>query len=223
MQSKEDTNTASSTLSTIDFIDLTKESPASRVIQFHKRRTMVSGENESTSHDKSERSTHRRVQTRRMTHSNPTFVSHLPYRTHFARSRTFERKQCCRNAYVRFHFLRLSHDIDQCLCRQSVRASKNSKSRGNNAASTDEIVTLEETVCVEDDDVHYATEADNGEPIPLMCPICYELLNSKLKPTTTRCGHIFCTPCLEAFLRTSKKCPTCNANVTLKSCTRLFL
>lgn len=87
----------------------------------------------------------------------------------------------------------------------------------------DKVVILDDTIYIDEDDIHYATESDNGEAIPLTCPICFEPLSSKLKPTTTRCGHIFCAECLVAFLRTSKKCPTCKANVTLRSCTRLFL
>lgn len=59
----------------------------------------------------------------------------------------------------------------------------------------------------------------------LICPICLEFLNSNLKPTTTRCGHIFCAKCLETHIRTEnkKKCPTCQSKITLKTCTRLYI
>lgn len=89
------------------------------------------------------------------------------------------------------------------------------------ATSSNEVLTLDDTI--EENKTFYTVESDNREPVPLTCPICFESLSSNLKPITTRCGHLFCAECLETFIRTSKKCPTCKAAITLKSCTRLYL
>ncbi|XP_043251483.1 E3 ubiquitin-protein ligase RNF4-like [Colletes gigas] len=59
--------------------------------------------------------------------------------------------------------------------------------------------------------------------IPLLCPICYEYYSSKIRPISTRCGHVFCTQCLEQALRNLKKCPTCKTAVKFNQCTRLHL
>ncbi|XP_032683922.1 uncharacterized RING finger protein C548.05c-like isoform X2 [Odontomachus brunneus] len=108
--------------------------------------------------------------------------------------------------------------------KKSSTVSTNLKTKHKNVTKhMEDTVTLDDTVCVSDDDKHYVTESDNGKPLPLTCPICFEPLCSKLKPTTTHCGHIFCAQCLEAHFLKSKKCPTCQRTISLKSCTRLFL
>ncbi|XP_019697788.1 E3 ubiquitin-protein ligase RNF4 isoform X2 [Harpegnathos saltator] len=105
----------------------------------------------------------------------------------------------------------------------SASCSNRRKPKLNNIKNMEEIITLDDTICIPDDDKYYVVGSDNGESVRLICPICFELLSSKLKPTTTRCGHIFCAQCLETHFCTSKKCPTCQSTITLKSCTRLFL
>lgn len=93
----------------------------------------------------------------------------------------------------------------------------------------DSTVNLDDTN--EDNEIHVNLTANNNDddddekPSCLNCPICLESLSSKSKPTTTRCGHIFCSVCLEKFIHVSKKkkCPTCQSNITLKSCTRLYI
>ncbi|XP_018407707.1 PREDICTED: E3 ubiquitin-protein ligase RNF4-like [Cyphomyrmex costatus] len=94
------------------------------------------------------------------------------------------------------------------------------RERVSHATSSNEVLTLDNTM--EEDKICYTVESDAKEPIPLTCPICFEVLSSKLKPYTTRCGHLFCSECLQTFLRTAKKCPTCKATVALRSCTRLY-
>ncbi|XP_076683464.1 uncharacterized protein LOC143376721 [Andrena cerasifolii] len=65
-------------------------------------------------------------------------------------------------------------------------------------------------------------ESTAGNLHVLTCPICYEELSSKLKPMSTRCGHIFCSHCLEQIMRTSRKCPTCQRAIKHRACTRLY-
>lgn len=63
----------------------------------------------------------------------------------------------------------------------------------------------------------------DGETILLSCPICFEELRPTRKPTSTKCGHVFCEECLNATFVAHKKCPKCNAPIKRKSCIRLFL
>lgn len=99
------------------------------------------------------------------------------------------------------------------------------KSRGErkvtHSKSTVEILVLDDTI--EENEPSYTIESDDRKPIPLTCPICFESLSSNSKPITTRCGHVFCTECLNTYFRTAKKCPTCKSTITLKTCTRLYL
>lgn len=96
------------------------------------------------------------------------------------------------------------------------------KAKVSHSTSSNEILTLDDTVD-EDKNTCYTVELDNKEAVALTCPICFESLSSNLKPITTRCGHLFCSECLQTFFRTTKKCPTCKTSITLKSCTRLYL
>lgn len=47
----------------------------------------------------------------------------------------------------------------------------------------------------------------------LLCAICRELV---VAAHNLRCGHLFCGPCLAAWLRRKKDCPTCRRQVTCK-------
>ncbi|XP_076238123.1 E3 ubiquitin-protein ligase RNF4 [Calliopsis andreniformis] len=71
-------------------------------------------------------------------------------------------------------------------------------------------------------DAYCINDPTEGNVFVLTCPICFEKLSSKMKPMSTRCGHIFCTQCLELALRASKKCPTCKKAVKIQNCTRLY-
>ncbi len=51
----------------------------------------------------------------------------------------------------------------------------------------------------------------------VQCPICMEALGKMLTPRITKCGHIFCYPCILQYLaynkdpsRSWKRCPLCN-------------
>lgn len=106
------------------------------------------------------------------------------------------------------------------------------------SGSDDEIVNLDNTVEVRNDkegadkqdkdneqerDKYYTFQSDNKVPVSLTCPICFEVLSPTSKPTTTRCGHLFCAKCLKKSVRKYKHCPTCKTTITLKSCIRLYL
>jgi hypothetical protein len=47
------------------------------------------------------------------------------------------------------------------------------------------------------------------------CPICMENLKVMVTPRITKCGHIYCWPCVLQYLafekeKSWKKCPLCN-------------
>ncbi|XP_050348911.1 uncharacterized protein LOC126772524 [Nymphalis io] len=44
------------------------------------------------------------------------------------------------------------------------------------------------------------------------CPICMEELG-KAPVSSTKCGHIFCSNCLEQSLKFEKRCPTCRKSL----------
>ncbi|XP_011066626.1 PREDICTED: uncharacterized RING finger protein C548.05c-like [Acromyrmex echinatior] len=97
---------------------------------------------------------------------------------------------------------------------------KSTRKKERVSQATSEVLILDDTI--EEDKICYSVQSDIKEPVPLTCPICFEALSSKLKPYTTRCGHLFCLECLQTFLQTAKKCPTCKTTIALKSCTRLY-
>ncbi|XP_003704871.1 uncharacterized protein LOC100882704 [Megachile rotundata] len=85
-----------------------------------------------------------------------------------------------------------------------------------------EIIDLDNIAPSEQNGIYYLNDSTQGNTIMLTCPICFEQLSSKMKPMSTRCGHIFCAQCLEQALRASKKCPTCKRAVKFQACTRLY-
>lgn len=89
---------------------------------------------------------------------------------------------------------------------------------------TMEIIDLDNINTTEKNElICYVDDSNEGNSIVLTCPICYEQLSSKMKPTCTPCGHIFCTQCLNLALRRAKKCPICQKIIKQQSCTRIHL
>eukprot|EP01053_Blabericola_migrator_P002185 Blabericola_migrator_1__2184@NODE_1601_length_4192_cov_84_630788_g231_i2_p2_GENE_NODE_1601_length_4192_cov_84_630788_g231_i2NODE_1601_length_4192_cov_84_630788_g231_i2_p2_ORF_typecomplete_len270_score39_20zfC3HC4_2/PF13923_6/1_2e14zfC3HC4_3/PF13920_6/6_8e13ProkRING_4/PF14447_6/2_1e11zfC3HC4/PF00097_25/9_5e11zfRING_5/PF14634_6/4_9e09zfC3HC4_4/PF15227_6/1_4e08Ubox/PF04564_15/5_2e08zfRING_UBOX/PF13445_6/6_6e08zfRING_UBOX/PF13445_6/3_5e02zfRING_2/PF13639_6/1_6e07zfrbx1/PF12678_7/3_4e06zfRING_6/PF148 len=50
---------------------------------------------------------------------------------------------------------------------------------------------------------------DKGEPFD--CNVCFDLAQD---PVVTRCGHLYCWPCLVSWLKHHQECPVCKARVT---------
>ncbi|CAN6244269.1 unnamed protein product, partial [Urochloa humidicola] len=57
------------------------------------------------------------------------------------------------------------------------------------------------------------------EPI-FTCPICW---NKMEEPSTTPCGHVFCTTCIKQAIKVQKKCPTCRKGLRATSVHRIYL
>lgn len=50
----------------------------------------------------------------------------------------------------------------------------------------------------------------------ISCPICLESVKER-DPISTMCGHVFCKACIQAAMRTVKKCPMCKKNLGNKN------
>lgn len=98
----------------------------------------------------------------------------------------------------------------------SNKSKNGSKSQFKNKTKPDEIINLDDTVLPEPSS---SSRANNSTT--LICAICLEELLSQRKPTATHCGHIFCEECLNRVMSKVKLCPQCRSGITKKSCIRL--
>ena len=64
------------------------------------------------------------------------------------------------------------------------------------------------------------------QPMPevgmLECAICLQSVIGK-EPTTTKCGHLFCGPCIKRTIEERKKCPLCNVDASLLDLRPVYL
>lgn len=90
-------------------------------------------------------------------------------------------------------------------------------------------MTSGSVIYTRDDDV--PTVMDANQPIPeaekeasdetaLICPVCMSTLN---EPSSTTCGHLFCSSCIEKAIEKQKKCPTCRKKLTKRNFHRIYL
>lgn len=93
----------------------------------------------------------------------------------------------------------------------------------NRYVENDEIVI---EVYVKVDPAKPAWRCDETEPIfnPSIahCPICFETF-SKCEISATKCGHLFCTPCIKKTIEQSKKCSICNASANIDELRAIFV
>ncbi|KAF7408191.1 hypothetical protein HZH66_002728 [Vespula vulgaris] len=109
--------------------------------------------------------------------------------------------------------------------RTRIRVSSRSRTRADARSvieEPNEIIDLDDTASPKHSGPWCINDSSTVAPTALVCAICLEELQSKRKPTTTSCGHIFCEECLKKVIREKKKCPTCQSKITQKSCTRLY-
>ena len=52
------------------------------------------------------------------------------------------------------------------------------------------------------------------------CPVCFDALR---KPSVTLCGHVFCTQCILAVVRSTKQCPICRKKLSARGFHPLYL
>eukprot|EP00056_Hartaetosiga_gracilis_P004223 m.72684 g.72684 ORF g.72684 m.72684 type:complete len:276 (-) comp11751_c0_seq1:113-940(-) len=61
---------------------------------------------------------------------------------------------------------------------------------------------------------------DNTTPSSFSCRIC---LDTARDPVVTRCGHLYCWPCLHEWLSQKEECPVCKAGVTKENIIPLYI
>lgn len=54
------------------------------------------------------------------------------------------------------------------------------------------------------------------------CPVCLESFN-KCQVSSTKCGHLFCTPCITRVIRQHKRCSICNAAAGVEDLRSVFI
>lgn len=67
-----------------------------------------------------------------------------------------------------------------------------------------------------------ASNTSSSDHARYTCAVCLESYFQR-KPTTTRCGHVFCEQCITEAIRLTRKCPMCNAKVSRTQIHRLYL
>lgn len=88
---------------------------------------------------------------------------------------------------------------------------------------------------VENDSICFDVEIKTGKPncvkpkpkerrliVELDCPICERNMLGKTV-SATKCGHLFCTMCIEEHLKSEKTCVYCNRKIELKQLRRISL
>lgn len=54
------------------------------------------------------------------------------------------------------------------------------------------------------------------------CLICFETISSQ-DVSSTKCGHVFCKPCITKSVNAYGKCPSCNTVVTVNDLFSVYL
>lgn len=70
-----------------------------------------------------------------------------------------------------------------------------------------------------------ASAESSGESLdhtPFMCPVCMESC-LKRKPTSTKCGHVFCEHCIKQSIRLTHKCPMCKTKLSCNQLIRIYV
>ena len=57
----------------------------------------------------------------------------------------------------------------------------------------------------------------------LECPVCLEKLSSRRGTSSTTCGHVFCTRCIDDAIAKKGECPTCRNILNSTQVHELFL
>ncbi|KAI5115222.1 hypothetical protein M0805_004633 [Coniferiporia weirii] len=65
-----------------------------------------------------------------------------------------------------------------------------------------------------------AGAVSSGAGTGYMCPLCLE---QKDELSSTKCGHVFCTRCINHSLEKKRQCPVCRSRVKIKSLRRIYL
>jgi len=107
-------------------------------------------------------------------------------------------------------------EIDSLL---SIWSRMSKRRKSTSTSSTDKLC--------EEEDKSEADKSDSPSHTKLNCPICMDDFSAIVKDNrqlmSTNCGHVFCSTCLKAAVKTQKKCPTCRKTQTSKNLHPIFL
>lgn len=78
-------------------------------------------------------------------------------------------------------------------------------------------------------EINVVVKVNVKEPIPpidtvgddMECPICMQNLRTT-SVSSTKCGHVFCTQCIQQSLLITRNCPSCNQRINLKHLRPIF-
>ncbi|XP_011291118.2 uncharacterized protein LOC101889746 [Musca domestica] len=65
-------------------------------------------------------------------------------------------------------------------------------------------------------------ESESSNHTPFMCPVCMESC-LKRRPTSTKCGHVFCEECIKMSIRLTHKCPMCKTRINCSQLIRIYV
>uniref|UniRef100_A0A1Q3EVA9 Putative e3 ubiquitin ligase n=1 Tax=Culex tarsalis TaxID=7177 RepID=A0A1Q3EVA9_CULTA len=89
-----------------------------------------------------------------------------------------------------------------------------------------ESIALEDTIVEEEAPAKQfqdaVTSTDDSTPSEIVCPICLESIG-KQPVSSTVCGHVYCSTCIEMEVRLKKRCPMCNVTLTPEQLQRIYL
>ncbi|XP_067617616.1 probable serine/threonine-protein kinase nek3 [Eurosta solidaginis] len=66
------------------------------------------------------------------------------------------------------------------------------------------------------------TTTNSSGRVPFMCAVCMESCVNN-QPTSTKCGHVYCSNCIRQAIRLTRKCPMCNTKVTANQLFRIYI
>jgi len=101
----------------------------------------------------------------------------------------------------------------------SSSSSSNSSSNSSSSSSSSSSSTDDTVSSLEND-----PDLDNTKVIEMLkkkltCPICQDDIKEM---ASTKCGHIFCFPCIQECAKKMKKCATCRKKLTLNGIFRIY-
>jgi hypothetical protein len=117
------------------------------------------------------------------------------------------------------------------VCPSAIRdfsSKRKPKSSGNKFIgnkSADEISVVKSVKILNPRKKVRVTEIDSSSSLSSSssdkkCPVCFDSLQ---RPSVTLCGHVYCTECIMAVVKSTKQCPICRKKLTQRGFHPLYL
>lgn len=115
----------------------------------------------------------------------------------------------------------ITHNVDIDIVEEIV-TSTGARTRNKGMASCSNVRQTCQNVEVDESTDEPKKQPSGSSTALRECSICLESL-AKREISATTCGHVFCTECIKAAIRTSRMCPNCRTRLTLKKIHPLYL